>query len=163
MIVLQRPRNLMTVDEKAGFTLIEVSLAVLVVGLGLLAVFSLFPSGLRSAEEGAADTHAGLFAETVMTGLRGNAATITNWDDWCDASFFCSHVRTDVLKTGLMETGKVTAVPFPKDGGQPLRYRLTLNTANSNEYGALLEVCNGQSGAFDKQAVFYTEFIYQGM
>lgn len=148
----------------AGFTLIEVSLAVLIIGLGLLSVFSLFPSGLRSAEEGAADTHAGLFGQTVMSGLHGNAATVTNWNDWCDDAFFDSAIRANVLGAGRpVQTGAVTTVAFPaSDPDQYLRYRLTLGFSTNRHY-AFLEVCDGQYGGFDYPAKFYTEFIFQGM
>ncbi len=163
MIVCPLPGPVAAYDKKSGFTLIEVSLAVLVIGLGLLTVFSLFPSGLRSAEDGAADTHAGLFAESVMNGLHGNAATFTNWADWCDASYFNTCIRTDVLGSGVIPTGMPTAVSFPSTDGRYLRYRLSIQTASSNQYGALIEVCDGQYGSFIRPSVFYTEFVYPGL
>jgi prepilin-type N-terminal cleavage/methylation domain-containing protein len=151
-------------DRAAGFTLIEVSLAVLVIGLGLLAIFSLFPAGLRSAEEGAADTHAGLFADTVMNGLHGNAATLTNWTDWCNS--FSNDVVTGVLgATPLIVGGGDHVVSFPEGGDVParLRYRLTISNAVDLSYSASLEVCDGEFGSFRNPSVYYTEFFYKGM
>lgn len=142
---------------RTGFTLIEVALAVLVLGVGLLAVFSLFPSGLRSAEEGAADTKCGLFAETILNGMHGNAATITNWSDWCNASTF----RGDVL-AGLMVTTSTVAqvITFPAGGTEKNRYMLSLDTSNSNRYSATLQVVNGEYGLWSYPSVFYTEFVF---
>ena len=68
--------------KRSGFTLIEVSLAVLVLGLGLMAAFGLFPAGVQQNEESTADTRAGLFADYVLNGMQANAATITNWSEW---------------------------------------------------------------------------------
>jgi prepilin-type N-terminal cleavage/methylation domain-containing protein len=151
-------------DRAAGFTLIEVSLAVLVVGLGLLAVFSLFPSGLRSAEEGSADTRCGMFAETVMNGLHGNAASITNWADWCSSTNVADDLISGVLGADVRDGGIETSVIFPAGGiPQYIRYKLTLTLTDPDQYSALLEVVNGQYGSFANPALFYTEFTYQGM
>jgi type II secretory pathway pseudopilin PulG len=143
---------------RSGFTLVEVCLAVLVVGLGLLTIFSLFPSGLRSAEDDTADTRIGLFAENVMDGLRGNAATITNWTDW--AENFSSRV---VAGLGVTANGSIMPpVPFPQNG-ELLRYRLVLDVSNPDRYTARLEVCDGGYGPFvGAQAVIYTEFFFTG-
>lgn len=151
-------------DEK-GFTLVEVCLAVLVIGIGLLAIFSLFPSGLRSVEDDAADTRCGLFAQTVLSGMRGNVAGVTNWGDWCDRTWVSGELRQGVLDGGAsLTTGTVSELVFPNGGTDYLRYRLTLNTANSNQYWALLEVENGRypSGTLILPSKFYTEFCYQG-
>jgi len=149
-------------SPSAGFTLVEVSLAVLVIGIGLLAIFSLFPSGLRAIEEDSADTRCGLFAETVLNGIRGNSLSITNWDDWRNGSTVSLDLRENVLTA--ISTGTVAELQFPAEGDDWLRYRLTLNTANSNLYWALLEVEDGRypSGGFIHQNKFYTEFYYQG-
>ncbi len=68
-------------DEKGGFSLVEVCLAVLVVGLGLLSVFALFPTGLVASEAAAADTETGLFAGQVLAGLQARSTEMT-WTEW---------------------------------------------------------------------------------
>jgi len=141
---------------RTGFTLIEVALAVLVLGVGLLAVFSLFPSGLRSAEEGADDTKCGLFAETILNGMHGNAATITNWSDWCNTSTFLGDVTSGVVGA----TASFVPVVFPSGGTEKNRYTLTINTSDSNRYSATLQVVNGEHGALTYPSVFYTEFVF---
>src|ERR1035437_8491090 len=73
--------------KRSGFTLIEVSLAVLVLGLGLMAAFGLFPAGVRQNEESIADTRAALFADYVLNGMQANAATITDWSQWRDDGY----------------------------------------------------------------------------
>lgn len=58
---------------KRGFSLVEVSLAVLVVGLGILSIFGLFPTGLAASVDAAADTDTGLFANWAMTWIKAQA------------------------------------------------------------------------------------------
>ena len=55
----------------AGFSLVEVSLALLVIGLGMLAVFSLFPSGLSMNKRAADETQSAMFANDVLDAYRG--------------------------------------------------------------------------------------------
>ena len=65
--------------RRKGFTLIEVNLAMLVVALGLLAIFSLFPAGLKSCEDATGDTVTGMFAMESLTAMRDHYST--NWSD----------------------------------------------------------------------------------
>jgi prepilin-type N-terminal cleavage/methylation domain-containing protein len=53
---------------RGGFTLVEVSLAMLVVGLGLLTVFGLFPTGLNMNKLSIDETQAAMFSEEVFSG-----------------------------------------------------------------------------------------------
>lgn len=55
---------------RRGFTLIEVSLALLVVAVGILGAFALFPHGLAESKAAIEQTHASLFAEMVMRSYR---------------------------------------------------------------------------------------------
>ena len=149
-------------------------MAILVIGLGLLAVFSLFPSGLRMAEEGAADTHCGLFTETVMKGLQGNAAGITNWTTWTDPVAFKAALIAGVIPpSSAAATGAVTPLEFPDatvwaalapgDAKKAwLRYQLDVDAVN---HSATLQVWEGRYGSVlsSPQAKAYTEFFFKGM
>jgi hypothetical protein len=146
---------------------VEVCLAVLVIGLGLLPIFGLLPSGLRSAEESTADTRCGLFAESVMNGVRGNAAQITAWNAWTTTVTFTDTILDGVLTaSGPPPTptpavpGSIQTVIFPEGGSEYLRYRLTVN---ANQHSVLLEVCDGQYGGFYPEVTIYSELVYKGM
>lgn len=54
---------------RAGYSLVEVTLALLVVAVGLTATFALFPEGLQAARAAVNDTEIGLFADYVFTTL----------------------------------------------------------------------------------------------
>jgi len=65
-----------------GFSLIEVSLALLVVGVGLLALLQLFPFGMRESQLAVDDSGQSTFAQAVFSTIRANAAKLNDWDDW---------------------------------------------------------------------------------
>lgn len=59
--------------NNSGFTLIEIAIALLVVAIGVLAVFALFGSGLDSSSRAIADTQAAMFADGVLNALRSKS------------------------------------------------------------------------------------------
>jgi type II secretory pathway pseudopilin PulG len=85
----------MKIYKKSGFSLIEVNMAVLVIGLGLLVLFGLFPAGLKEGENGAVDTQCALFAESVLEGLRGeahNKPELLDWNIWENINSFAANL-----------------------------------------------------------------------
>ena len=152
---------------RSGFTLVEVSLAILVVGLGLLTLFGLFPSGLRSGEEAGADTRAGLFASVVLEGMRANAAGIKSWTEWNDGSpSDVSSVIHVKLCDSLLSSGAIVAdgnrqpkLEYPVGSTQYLRYSLLLGRPTTRSCSAYLKVF-GRTG--DNFSEFYTEFLFGG-
>ena len=162
-------RVLMPKFSRSGFTLVEVSLAVLVVGLGLLTLFSLFPSGLRSGEDALADTRAALFASVVLEGMRANASTVSNWAEWINSGPMKSRLCNAIDGVGsLTADGNMrTIADFPLGSMRPLRYALTINYLGDppptavRGYSAYLKVWErtGPTNSFNQ---FYTEFTYGG-
>ena len=68
-------------NKKAGYSLVEVSLALLVIGVGLLAVFALFPDALSSTRKSVEASEVGEFAEFVFAGIEGAIAEPKfDWD-----------------------------------------------------------------------------------
>lgn len=55
--------------SRGGYSLVEVTLALLVVAIGLVATFALFPEGLRATRAAVDDTEVAMFAEYVFTTL----------------------------------------------------------------------------------------------
>ncbi len=146
-----------------AFSLIEVNLAILLIAVGLLALFSLFPLGLKESERGLADTQEAMFADTVLSGLEGNAMSMTNWADWADLGLFRTAVKEGVSHT--TESSGPTTVTFPSGTRYKIRYKLEIgnsNTEGTRKY-AELYVMHGRYGDFDLAPVYYTEFIYTGM
>jgi hypothetical protein len=161
--------------------MVEVCLAILVVGFGLLAVFGLFPAGMRSSEDGVADSRSSLFAEQVFSGLRANASKMTDWTVWYNATLSAPGLQDfaddilgrppspyiDLYTPGLRNTGlgsgseKTLTWPVP---GEALRFRLQIDNGLSPRVkAATLHVFDGATGTTNWPAVFYTEFYYSGM
>ncbi|MDY0150182.1 MAG: hypothetical protein RBT03_08870 [Kiritimatiellia bacterium] len=60
----------------AGYSLVEVTLALLVVAIGLTATFALFPEGLKATRAAVNDTEVSLFADYVFSTLSATAAAL---------------------------------------------------------------------------------------
>jgi hypothetical protein len=73
---------------RKGFSLIEVNMAILIAAGGLLALFTLFPVGLRQSEMSSEDLYQATYAASVLQMLSGNIATIYSQDDWDDVETF---------------------------------------------------------------------------
>lgn len=58
----------------AGFTLMEVAIAIAVVVIGVLSLFALIGKGLDASNLAAEDTQTAIFADTVFNGLRSRSA-----------------------------------------------------------------------------------------
>jgi type II secretory pathway pseudopilin PulG len=67
-----------TQNARAGYSLVEVTLALLVVAIGLTATFALFPEGLKATRAAVDDTEIGLFADYVFSTLSATAAALGN-------------------------------------------------------------------------------------
>ena len=65
-------------NGRAGFSLVEVSLALLVVGVGMMGAFALFPAGLDAGKAALEDSRASLFADEAFDSLRALSVAKTN-------------------------------------------------------------------------------------
>ena len=66
------------IDESSGFTLVEIALAILVLSVGLLGVFALFPVGLDAGNRAVDDAQMSAFAEDVLMHFRTKVHEGTN-------------------------------------------------------------------------------------
>ncbi len=80
--MMNAPRRL---SRRAGFSMVEVALALLVVSVGLTAIFGLFPSATTANKRAIQDTQIGLFADYVLNGLRWRAEQVS-WAEVDDGS-----------------------------------------------------------------------------
>jgi len=62
--------SLATTPRRTGFTLIEIALAIAVVGIGVLAAFALITTGLDSSARASEETQAAFFADATFNTLR---------------------------------------------------------------------------------------------
>jgi type II secretory pathway pseudopilin PulG len=147
--------------RRGGFSLVEVCLAVLLVGVSVMTLFALFPQGMRMANEGTAETNIGMFAETVMAGLRANASDITDWTRWGNPTNFATAVCAGL---GVTSTATPSApLEFPAGSANYVKYTLAFGEVTGTVRrvrSCTLQVSNGKYGW--QPAWFYTEFRFMG-
>jgi len=148
---------------RRGFSLIEVTLALMVVAVGLLAVFNLFPSGLRASVDATAETRVANFADEVLSALRAEAAKQTNSTEWI--AVFGQNLDVG-LSDPIRPDGNQYSLKYPADqqaGAEEwIRYSLTTSVLPGDLLTtAELKAWYGKSGGFEYQ--FYTEYYNYGM
>jgi prepilin-type N-terminal cleavage/methylation domain-containing protein len=94
-------------SKQAGYSLVEVTLALLVVAIGLTATFGLFPEGLKATRAAVNDTEAALFAEYVFTTLDLTAQWKGDYGQW-----------------RIEDTGHFTSKMFSQDPSDAIRHQL---------------------------------------
>lgn len=152
----------------SGFSLIEVSLAMMVMAIGILSILALFPAGLDQGARSLADTHAALFAEEVFAGLQAYAET--NWVGLessrlpIAASPMWSNMATNsIYVTGVNTNNIVVTNIYINNNYEDyaLRYRLVVVTnvgVNNFLKAATLWIWPGEFGTTNDAVIFYTEF-----
>jgi hypothetical protein len=93
--------------RKAGYSLVEVCLALLVVAVGLLAVFGLFPDGLSASRRAVETTEMSAFSEYVFSSLEIEASDpLVSWGSFANG---LQLMRTHALKDADGNQPRVTA------------------------------------------------------
>jgi len=147
---------------RAAFSLIEVALALMVVSVGILSVLSLFPMGLDQNARAITDSHAGLFADEVMSGLRAYAET--NWGGLNETVSFPVAAKGNFQGMPWTEFNgtNIDVNIYTNLGGDivdhAFRFRLAL-ASNGNIKVATLWVWGGEFGATSAPSIFYEEFF----
>ena len=148
---------------RAAFSLVEVTLALMVMAIGILSIMSLFPAGLDQNARSIADTHAAFFAEEVFGGLHARAET--NWANLNQAVLpiaakgkWCQPDDLQTVFTSTVLTNKYKPVSAPDFEDHALRYRLVLTT-NGLIKAATLFVWPGEFGSISAPGMFYAEFF----
>lgn len=159
-------------SPRAGFSLVEVALALLVVSVGLMGVFALFPVGTESNRKAIQETQIGLFAEYVLNGFRYEAEELT-WSEVGDVGAFTISPLASkyawYAPDGVRAGAGVKAIVYrslsnPDIEEMSFRYELRVfPVAGKADVKALvLSVWPGQFGNLDNPTVFYTEVYNYG-
>lgn len=90
---------------KAGFSLIEVNMAILIAAGGMLSLFALFPVGLRQSVMSEADLHQAAFASSFFEAVTANTEKIDDVRDWNDVKkFWAAAIKGTGLDSGTTLT-----------------------------------------------------------
>ena len=161
-------------SAKGGFSLVEISFALLVVALGLLAVFHLFPAGLRASVDATADTRTSEFAAEFYGALRAQAKVETNYAAWASAFDTLSVADWDPTPQpfnlySLSQNDSWSDAfqyPYHTEGDWQREYlrfrpRIDFNGVGSNAVSVTLEVKYGKAGGI--VATYHSGFYFYGM
>ena len=138
----------------SGFSLIEVSLALMVVGFGLLGIFHLFPAGLRASFDATAETRIGQFADEVLNELHAMGADVSagNWS----GVYGSSEAVTLYGGASIPLDGSEALVQYPQGSGEYMRCECETEFVPGNRLVEVtLRVRYGRAGGYTQ--TFYTE------
>ena len=167
-------------NNKKGFSLIELTFALMITGMGVLAIFHVFPSGLNAGKTAVADTRAVEFSQAVFEAYRYEASQMSQneWDTDMNNGSLDITVSIPCGNGGTTEPDDYidispvdkfqdpdNAIVFPV-GSEPteyIRYKLAteLLPGSENFVGIYLEVSYGKMSSHKK--AFYTAIYYGGM
>jgi len=150
-----------------AFSLVEVTLALMVMAIGILTIVSLFPAGLDQNMRSISDTHAAFFAEEIFAGLRVKAETdwdnLSSFEPWVSARDMWDPVPDKIAATGVTnDAGNIMIKTNIYKNGDfedyAVRYLLDFRT-NALIKSATLWVWPGEYGGTNDPNIFYTEFF----
>ena len=97
--------------SRSAFTLVEVSLALLIVAVGMLGTLAVIPQGSRASKDAREDTYAAMVAQSALSSLRGHiqkGLAPATWE-YVPSGF---HVSNPFKLTGNADTGNLTGDVF---------------------------------------------------
>lgn len=148
--------------QKGGFSLIEVTLALMVLSVAVMTLFSLYPGGLEQGIKAEADSYAAFFAQEVFAGLKDAARA--DWENLENAEIQAAAADmwddNDELLVTINEfvATNVFANSYEPDVvNYALRYKLEIITTN-NVKAVWLRIWDGEFGSLDAPRSYYTEF-----
>ena len=95
--------------KRAGFSLIEVNMAILIAAGGLLSLFALFPTGLRQSVMSQADMYQCTFANSFFDTVAANVRNIEDVTTWNQADkFWAAAVKGTGISTTFISGGALT-------------------------------------------------------
>lgn len=122
----------------AGFTLMEVNLAIFIMAAGVLAMVSLYPLGYRENQQSKDDVKAAAAADAILNQLRGALSTrALTWDDWENT------VRGAVNVTGQNERNGGWAAYCETGNGYVPKKKGNINSMAQNVFRQLVSRVSG--------------------
>ena len=159
-------------QQQAGFSMVEVALAIFVLSIGLLAMLGLFADGLDTNKKTIDDTQCALFADEVLNGFRAAAQTnVANWTTYLQSITMSNPAiwiaSAPIVADNTVRTNLYQYTPTNAALGQltdyTYLYRLSVAAVggNTNIQGVTLMVLPGTSRTTTN--FYYTEVYNFGM
>ena len=156
--------------RNGAFSLVETNLAILLVGVGLLALFSLFPLGLQQSDLAMQDSQEATFGDFILSTIEGNAFSVTDWDVWQNMPTLSSLLVEGITNVSFRPIGSSfvasnNAFNFPRESPRYVSYVLTLSKkpGTGGKLGrATVRAVGGRNQDTSLGRVYYTEFMFMG-
>jgi prepilin-type N-terminal cleavage/methylation domain-containing protein len=152
--------------RRNGFSLVEVTLALLVISVGMLSLFSLFPAGLRENILSRADLRQAAFAEYVFSRLEARAGEIAgDWDKWDNTGPFTDELAS-AKKIFTDDPIAIEQEWHKLDPNNVIRYRLLLwHKKGTRIWTACLQSTEVETGgyAYAGNPVYMTQVFFTGI
>lgn len=172
---------------RTGFSLIEINIALMIVAVGVLALFSLFPQGMKLGSDAKDDSMQAIFAERVLSMIEGNAMSITEPGNFTPQNLVQDTGLRYALDHSQNETGYYYDVPEDrtlgsapnqlerlKDASRFALYRLVITETDTSKNSTAIKAYHVQlfctfnlSGkrqeTLESVMGYYTKVTYMGL
>ena len=155
---------------KAGFSLMEVNMAIFVMAVGILSVVALFPLGLRESTQGQADITQAMFSDYLLNQAVA-AASLTNfwWSEWKKVPNAVDRDHVDLLDTlpdFMRQRMHLPKMDPPLSKASSYSIACCLVPGASDKIMGIMvqstEVENGNVAEYTNNPVYYAEVLFQG-
>ncbi len=158
---------------RAGFTLVEINLVLLLFGVGITALLGLFPVGLRQGALAGSDTREAVFAEMILNTVQAQALSQPGYASWQSEAAFESMVRRAKIAgegknakpdTALSIGNEVTFEKYLGAKRNVIRYLLTIEDISDSRpmYRATVQVSDRMDGAIKNCPTYSLDLVYLG-
>lgn len=151
------------INQRFGFSLMEVNMAVFVMAVGILSMIALYPLGLRESTQGQADLKQSMLAEYMLNQAVGIASQkeIT-WSEW-------KNVVTPNYREFPKFNGKSLHAPGWSDAPNDNQYRMICGGV-PNTSGKIMGIMVQSTDLTDftdynqysNNPIYYAEVMFQG-
>ena len=155
---------------KAGFSLMEVNMAIFVMAVGILSAVALFPLGLRESTQGQADITQAMFSDYLLNQAVA-AASLTNfwWSEWKKVPNAVDRDHVDLLDTlpdFMRQRMHLPKMDPPLSKASSYSIACCLVPGASDKIMGIMvqstEVENGNVADYTNNPVYYAEVLFQG-
>ncbi len=159
---------------RAGFTLVEINLVLLLFGVGITALLGLFPVGLRQGALAGSDTREAVFAEMILNTVQAQALSQPGYASWqSEAAFIKSMVDNAKIAgegksakpdTALSIGNEETFEEYLGAKRNVIRYLLTIEDISDSRpmYRATVQVSDRMDGAIKNCPTYSLDLVYLG-
>ena len=136
--------------RKAGFSLIEVNMAIFVMAVGIVGMVALFPLGLREGIQGRADLKQSMFADHVLNQMVALLSqTNVTWSEWSslDQTAWPEQTETMVAERNEKITwGRASLSSLPNFDSRTLTdgWKNGGTELNNNQYRVFFRLVGGE-------------------